>query len=207
MLDGSYQNGYSVLMVRTRQFDPKDALNTAVDLFAAKGYAETSMDDLVKATGVSRYGIYGTFGNKRELFEKALDVYADMMGRRAFERLAKPGAKFRHIEAIFEARVADMCDRDENRGCLFIHTAMELAPKDDELRAVLKRLMTRMSKSFALGLRSAQAAGEVREDLDVRAAGEQLTSTMFGLAVLGRSGFDRASLDRIVETTLAAYRR
>jgi len=193
-------------MVRTRQFDPKDALNTAVDLFAAKGYAETSMDDLVKATGVSRYGIYGTFGNKRELFEKALDVYADMMGRRAFQRLAKPGARFHHIEAIFADRVADMCDLHENRGCLFVHTAMELAPRDDELRGVLKRFMTGTSKAFAAGLRSAQAAGEVREDLDVRAAGEQLTSTMFGLAVLGRSGFDKAALERIVETTLAAYR-
>ena len=59
-------------MVRTRSFDPSNALAKAVDLFSSKGYAETSMEDIVRATGVSRYGLYGTFGNKRELFEQAL---------------------------------------------------------------------------------------------------------------------------------------
>ncbi|MEO1245822.1 MAG: helix-turn-helix domain-containing protein [Pseudomonadota bacterium] len=193
-------------MVRTRQFDPATALQTAVELFSAKGYAETSMDDLVKATGVSRYGIYGTFGNKRELFEKALDVYADRMGRRAFERLAEPGARLADIEAIFADRVADMCDKHESKACLFIHTAMELAPQDDDLREVLRRFMVGMAKAFACGLKSAQQAGEVRADLDRRAAGEELTSTMFGLSVLARVGFSRASLDRIVDVTLASLR-
>ena len=68
-------------MVRTRTFDPATALSTVVDLFASRGYSDTSMDDIVKATGVSRYGIYGTFGNKRELFEQALERYADGMGK------------------------------------------------------------------------------------------------------------------------------
>ena len=43
-------------MVRTRTFDPATALSKTVELFAAKGYSETSMDDIVRATGVSRYG-------------------------------------------------------------------------------------------------------------------------------------------------------
>ena len=74
-------------MVRTRSFDPATALSVAVDVFASKGYAETSMEDLVKATGVSRYGLYGTFGNKRELFEQALERFAERMGKRSFMRL------------------------------------------------------------------------------------------------------------------------
>lgn len=189
-------------MVRTRTFDPASALGTAVDLFSSKGYSETSMEDLVKATGVSRYGLYGTFGNKRELFEQALEVYADGMGKRSFQRLAEPGARLDDIRRIFRERVQDMCCRDEHKGCLFIHTAMELAPQDEDLRDVLRKFMTRMSKAFALGLKSAIAAGEVRPDIDVRQSGELLTSTMFGLAVLGRTGFPRSALERIVDGTL-----
>ena len=79
-------------MVRTRTFDPSAAITTAVDLFASKGYSDTSMDDIVKATGVSRYGIYGTFGNKRELFEQALDRYAEDMGKQSYLRLLEPDA-------------------------------------------------------------------------------------------------------------------
>ena len=73
-------------MVRTRTFDPSSALSSAVELFSSKGYSDTSMEDIVQATGVSRYGLYGTFGNKRELFEQALDSYADGMGKQAFLR-------------------------------------------------------------------------------------------------------------------------
>ena len=87
------------------------------------------MDDIVRATGVSRYGLYGTFGNKREPFEKALDRYADGMGKQSFLRLLEPQASLQHIRAIFDERVAYMCDMEERKGCLFIHTAMQLAPR------------------------------------------------------------------------------
>jgi TetR/AcrR family transcriptional repressor of nem operon len=193
-------------MNRVRAFDPSATLSQVVDLFASKGYSETSMEDIVQATGVSRYGLYGTFGNKRELFEQALEKYAEGMGKRSFLRLLEPGASLEHIRAIFDERVVDMTASELNKGCLFIHTAMELAPRDDELRGVLQRFMKRMSKAFAVGLDSAKGRGEVGADVDVDAAGEMLTSTMFGLAVLGRTGFPKATLDSIVENTLDSLR-
>ena len=161
----------------------------------------------MQTTGVSRYGLYGTFGNKRELFEQALEQYAEGMGKQSFLRLLEPGASLDHIRRIFDERVADMCCAEENKGCLFIHTAMELAPQDEELRGVLQRFMKRMSKAFAIGLDSAKGRGEIAEDVDVDAAGELLTSTTFGLAVLGRTGFPKATLDGIVDSTLNSLQR
>ena len=193
-------------MNRARTFDPVTALGQVVDLFSSRGYAETSMEDIVQATGVSRYGLYGTFGNKRELFEQALEQYAEGMGKRSFLRLLEPGASLTHIRAIFEERIADMCGPEQNKGCLFIHTAMEMAPQDEELRGVLQRFMKRMSKAFAIGLDSAKGRGEVAKDVDVDAAGELLTSTMFGLVVMGRTGFPKNMLDSIVDTTLDGLR-
>lgn len=189
-------------MVRTRTFDPATALSSVVDLFAAKGYSETSMEDIVQATGVSRYGLYSAFGNKRELFELALERFAENMGKRSYLRLLEPDASLSHIRAIFADRVRDVVSNPENKGCLFVHTATELAPQDDEIREVLHKFMQRMSKTFAIGLESAKARGEIREDVDTRAAGDLLTNTMFGLAVMGRSGFDEASLNRIVDSAL-----
>jgi AcrR family transcriptional regulator len=55
------------------------------------------MEDIVKTTGVSRYGLYGTFGNKRELFEQALEQYAEGMGKRAGAgRFARPYPHYFH---------------------------------------------------------------------------------------------------------------
>ena len=83
---------------------------------------------------------------------------------------------------------------------------MELTPKDPELKEVLQKFMGRMAKTFAIGLKNAQDKGEVRADLDTRKAGDALTSLMFGLAVLGRTGFSRESLDAIVTQTLDGFR-
>ena len=194
-------------MVKTRAFDPSIALSRAVDLFSSKGYSETSMDDIVRATGVSRYGIYGTFGNKRELFEQALERYADGMGRQSFLRLLEPDASLAQIRAIFDERIDVMCSAGESRGCMLCHTAMELAPHDHEIEGVLQRFMKRMSKAFAVGLESAKEKGEVKEDLDIRSAGEFLTGALFGLAVLARAGFPRTMLDDFVNNTVASLTR
>lgn len=191
-------------MVRTREFDPSSALSTVVDLFSSKGYSDTSMDDIVQATGVSRYGIYNTFGNKRELFEQALERYADGMGRQSFLRLLEPDASLAHIRQIFDERIATMCCCSENKGCLFVHTAMQMSPHDPEIQEVLQRLMKRMSKAFSIGLESAKARQEVKSDLDVEAAGEFLTGAVFGLAVLARTGFPQSTLDSFVDNTMAS---
>ena len=162
------------------------------------------MDDIVKATGVSRYGLYGTFGNKRELFEQALERYADSMGRASFLRLLEPDASLSHIRAIFEERIVAMCCNGESRGCMLCHTAMELAPHDREIEGVLQKFMKRMSKAFSIGLESAKQRGEVKADLDLRSSGEFLTGAIFGLSLLARSGFQRKALDEFVDNTLAS---
>ena len=190
-------------MVRTREFDPADALARAVELFSSRGYSETSMDDIVRATGVSRYGLYGTFGNKRELFEQALEKYADNMGKASFLRLLEPEASLGHVRAIFEERIEHMCSSGAHQGCMLCHTAMELAPHDPEIEQVMQRFLSRMSKAFAVGLENAREKGEVKANLDLQQAGEFLTGALFGLSVLARSGFPSHTLHGFVDTTMA----
>jgi TetR/AcrR family transcriptional regulator of autoinduction and epiphytic fitness len=48
-------------------------LDAAVSVFARYGYRKTSMDDVARAAGVSRQGLYLSFANKEELFRRALE--------------------------------------------------------------------------------------------------------------------------------------
>lgn len=59
-------------MARPREFDLEVVLTKARILFAKKGYHGTSIDDLVKVTGLQRGSIYKAFGSKRNLFETIL---------------------------------------------------------------------------------------------------------------------------------------
>lgn len=191
-------------MPRSREFDPGAALQTVVGLFAEKGYDDTSMDDIVKATGVSRYGLYSTFGSKRELFEQALEKFADDMGRQSFLKLLEPEASLADIRRIFDERIEGLCCGDGKHCCLLNHTSTTVAPRDEEIRGLLLRFLKRMSRTFTVGLENAREKGELKAGLDLKASGEYLTGAMFAVATLANAGFPRSTLDSFVDTTLAA---
>ncbi|UZD89721.1 TetR/AcrR family transcriptional regulator [Cognatishimia activa] len=67
-------------MGRPRTFDENDALMAAMNAFWARGYDGTSMKDLSNAMGISGPSIYSAFGDKRELYLKTIDRYADVDG-------------------------------------------------------------------------------------------------------------------------------
>ena len=67
-------------MPRPRQFDPEEVLDRSMREFWQRGYRETSVDDLVEATGVRPGSLYHAFsGGKRGLFLQALDRYSKLV--------------------------------------------------------------------------------------------------------------------------------
>ena len=77
-------------MARPREFDLETALERAMQVFWAKGYEATSLDDLCHATKLSRSSLYGTFGGKRNLLFRALARYTDHGTARIAAILAPP---------------------------------------------------------------------------------------------------------------------
>ena len=62
---------------RPRAYDPQAAIARAAETFWKAGYAGTSLDDLVEATGMNRPSLYAAFGDKRDLYLKTLEHYRD----------------------------------------------------------------------------------------------------------------------------------
>src|SRR5437899_11977384 len=60
---------------RTRQFDVDEALDRALEVFWARGYEGATLPELTRAMGINRPSLYAAFGNKEQLFRKALDRY------------------------------------------------------------------------------------------------------------------------------------
>src|SRR2546422_466840 len=94
-----------------------------MELFWHRGYAATALDQLVRRTGASRYGLYATFGGRRDLFLASLERYsqavmAPMVGPLESARAAAP-----EIRAFFD-RVLDLIRiPGDGRGCLMCNTA------------------------------------------------------------------------------------
>ena len=193
-------------MAREREFDPTQALDQAVAMFWERGYRETSIQDLVDTTGVSRYGIYGTFGNKRELFIAALRRYAHVMAVDTTPGLFLPDAGLRELKGFFAAMLKRASGPESQRGCMICNTAIEIAPHDENIAAAVRGLFDELTSVFTTALTNAQAASEVNESLDPKATAELLVGLLQGAAVFARTGTSKARLQRygdMVMTILA----
>src|SRR6059058_6232641 len=107
---------------RLRQFDVDEALDRALQVFWARGYEGATLPELTKAMGINRPSLYAAFGNKEQLFRKALDRY--QTGPMSFltEPLKKPTARA-VVEVISSVFIRMLRDRDKARGCLVVSGA------------------------------------------------------------------------------------
>ena len=73
-------------MARPREFEDH-VLDAAIQCFWAHGYEATSVRDLADSMGIGGASLYNAFGDKRSLFRRALDRYADQSFRDRVKRL------------------------------------------------------------------------------------------------------------------------
>ncbi|MGG4386266.1 TetR/AcrR family transcriptional regulator, partial [Priestia megaterium] len=89
-------------MARNKEFDEKEALRRAMELFWRQGYEKTSMQDLVNYMGVHRRSIYDTFGDKHTLFIRALSHYVEEMDVRFKSNITLELTVKQAIRKVFE---------------------------------------------------------------------------------------------------------
>lgn len=111
---------------RPRLFDEEAALDRITALFWQKGYSQTSMADLVAASGIHRSSLYSTFGTKEELFAKVLRRYlaARMEGFATLIQTAGPGVE--GIHTFLELLRNEAISGGGQDGCLLVTTCAEL---------------------------------------------------------------------------------
>lgn len=168
--------------------------------FWEHGYRETSVDDLVAATGVRPGSLYNAFpGGKRRLFLEALDRYSRLVVGEALGALERPGAAVAELRAYFDGLIDELSTPAGRRGCLMVNSTMELAAVDPEVGAIVRGHMARLERNAERALRNAKRRGEVPEDLDPKVKATQLMATAMGLMVVGKTDPGRKVLTRIVD--------
>ena len=135
---------------RPRSFDEDVALRHATDLFWAKGYAATSLDDLLAAMGVARSSFYATFGSKQKVLWAALALYTgELVGRMRDAAAAGPTPR----QALTAVLAIAGCSVRPSQGCLFVNIATELAPTDAEVRRIAQDYLGDVDRLFTSLLR------------------------------------------------------
>ncbi|GAA4105545.1 helix-turn-helix domain-containing protein [Actinomadura miaoliensis] len=191
-------------MGRTREFDVDAAVADAMELFWRRGYAATSIQDLVAATGIGRGSLYAAFGSKDGLYEAALRRYAEESLGRMRERLERDEPVRVVLRDLLLELVDDTVADPARRGCLMTNTAVERLPGDPLAGRVVGRAFDLLAELVAAALRRGRERGELPPDADVTALADFLVTTIQGLRVQGKAGADRRRLSAVVDTALGA---
>jgi TetR/AcrR family transcriptional repressor of nem operon len=191
-------------MARPKAFDREAVLDKAMQVFWAKGFEATSVQDLVDATGINRGSLYATFTDKSALYLAALDRYCAQVLAPRLAVLDRDGPVKDAVRALFEQLVCDAVAHGDRRGCLISNAAVELCPEDAAVGGCVGANMQRIESRLQAALARAQAAGELPAERDCRALARFLVNSLHGLRVTAKTTDDPAALHQIIDVTLAA---
>jgi TetR/AcrR family transcriptional repressor of nem operon len=168
-----------------KQFDPHEALGKAMKLFWAKGYAATGLAELQEQMGIGRKSLYDTFGNKRQLFIKALQLYSDSVGRWIFRELAKEGSPLGNVRRLMRA-LQQQHSMPESMGCLLGVSMAQFSTNDAEMAKVLRHHIKGIEEAFYKTFKRAQDVGELDGNTNIRDLARLFLGIAQGLALIGR---------------------
>jgi TetR/AcrR family transcriptional repressor of nem operon len=189
-------------MARIREFDIDQAVDRAMDLFWRQGYAETSLQDLLKELSIGSGSFYAAFGSKEQLYIHALDRYVSAQGRDLETTLdeapeIRPAIR-RVLASLIEADLAD-----PTRGCLVVNTATQCG--DQPLAADRVNTAIRQVESFLAGaLERAQVRGEISPEKNPRELARFLTTFIQGIRVVGGARVGREFMEDALSTAMRA---
>ncbi len=191
-------------MARPREFEPEEAVARATEVFWRKGYRATSVQDLVRATGLNRGSIYAAFGSKAGLFAAVMDRY---IAGASTQRLlgADDGMPVKILlRDLFDELVEMGATDRERRGCLITNTAIELTSHDREVAGRISANLRDLEEALCRRLERAQESGEITRERDARALARFLVGSMQGLRVMSKVTSERDVLRDIADVALSS---
>jgi TetR/AcrR family transcriptional repressor of nem operon len=192
-------------MARPKSFDDDAVLDRALQLFRQRGFEGTSMSDLEAHLGLGRQSLYNTFGDKRELYLKALDLYQRQANGQMLAMLEAPDAGLDALERWLAANAAAVTVPGAAAGCFTVNSIVE-RPDDAPTAARCTRGRECLTAAIRAALSRAQAKGEIAAERDVEGLVGLVVAHVYGLAVLARSGATERELHAASGALMALVR-
>jgi TetR/AcrR family transcriptional regulator, transcriptional repressor for nem operon len=191
-------------MAGVKRFDKDEVLDRAMRVFWQRGYEATSIDDLLKATGINRGSLYGTFGDKRRLFLAAVDRYMERVGSPLFSDLRR-GNPRDAIRRMFDSIIKRNSDGKSPAGCLITNSAIECRRIGGAINSRIERELKSQENAILGTLRRASAMNLLSHEADPRALARFFLGVVQGLNVVSQAGGGPAMLKSMAKVAMSVW--
>ena len=186
---------------RPRAYDTEAVLDKAAQVFWANGFSATSLDDLSAAMGMNRPSIYNAFGDKEELFLRALERYRDTVAGTPLRAFESADSIKDALDAFFRQTVEYTTADSSHLGCLLVNVAP--ATDSPDVRRFLRESLAATEELIAKRLANAADAGELPSDYSSSEGARRAVNSMLSLGARARMGTSREDLLRDAATATA----
>ncbi|WP_201359213.1 TetR/AcrR family transcriptional regulator [Mycobacterium paraintracellulare] len=188
-------------MTRKKEFDEEDVLRRATEIFRQGGYATTSVDDLLRVTGISRSSLYASFGNKEKLFQRILDRYcAQMMDRLLLCAEAPPPVALRRF---LVALVDALEGWGRPGGCLLTNTCGEAGATPPSIQRYCRASLAKQQRQLYDYFEVAKQRDELPASADPDKLAEYFVALRQAIGVLWRAGSPREQLEHVIDVSVS----
>lgn len=172
-------------------------------LFWEKGYSETSVRDLVDATGVAHAGLYAAFEDKEGLYTATLARYQKLVSEVLYAKLSAPDAGLDAIREFFGFVQTASKSAPFKNGCMMANTSVEFGDGNEQIRKLVLENLKKLTGAFRNALENAQSAGDLPIDRDVNHLAAGLAASFQGLSILARARAPQKIITGAVQAALA----
>jgi TetR/AcrR family transcriptional repressor of nem operon len=191
-------------MPKVKQFNKEKVLEAASEIFKQKGYNGTSIDEILKATGLSRSSLYDSFKDKHSLYLEALEFYRTRETQ-AYESVSQKKLNgFQKVEWLFKEVVNHLVTNPNDNGCLMVNAAAEMSKHCEKTNQVICNNKENVQDLFASWLAEAEQSEVIKLSKPAKAYSPFLFNALCGLKVMSQSGASRNELNNVVKVTLDA---
>src|ERR1700686_4266329 len=191
-------------MARQKEFDQEKALRKAVRLFSQQGFAATSTDELMRVMNVGPQSMYDTFGDKRALFLRALEMYVTESVKSINSELERPGSALSTVRNAL-VTFAERNDLSSSEGCMGLNAISEFGQRDAEVTRITRNAARLQRQTLIRVLTSAKKQREIRSDADLDNMADFFDSTLAGIRMAAKAGKSRQALRKIAAFAGRAY--
>ena len=181
--------------IQTRQ----NIIAKTLRLFCVKGYYNTSINDILVATGLTKGGLYGHFASKEDLwyavYDEALGIWREVV----FQGIQSSADPLERIQTLIENDIkTKLGNHIFEGGCFFHSMLVELSGQSAAMSSHLMQGFKQLAGLLCAWLEQAEQQGLLKENLNFNEIANYIIVSLNGAAALYAPSRDPAILDQTV---------